>query len=89
MEDGSLRKFCVRCARFAMQAQMSMPAQAQMGMPIAQPMMRETMEIPFYNGSEHTRITVDKERFLEEMRREQGLDITHNVFQESLKNGEW
>lgn len=86
MEDGTLDKFCVRCRKFAMQAQLTMPAMADMTAPLTHPMARETMEVPFYNG-EHIRITVDKERFLEEMRREQGLDITHNIFQESFKNG--
>lgn len=86
MEDGSLEKFCVRCRKFAMQA-VAIPATVPASISALQPHMRETMEVPFYTGSEHIRVTVDKENFLREMRREQGLDITHNVLQGSFKSG--
>lgn len=85
MEDGTLDKFCIRCRDFAKQ-QMAMPMQNPLTVQLTQPMGRETMEVPFYNDSEHIRIKVDKENFLKEIRREQGLEITHNVMQSSMKN---
>lgn len=67
MEDGSLDKFCVRCRKFAMQAQMSMPAQSDTLQPASISARRETMEVPLYTGSDHIGITVDKENYLKDL----------------------
>ncbi len=76
MEDGSLRKFCVRCAKFAMQAQMAMPAHAPLTQPLGQPAGRETIEVPFFNGSEHMRISVYKDEIIKQMNKEIGLSFS-------------
>lgn len=76
MEDGTLRKFCVRCARFAKQAQMAMSATAPIQAPNSQPIARETIEVPFYNGSEHTGITVYKDQLIKQINKEIGLTPT-------------
>ncbi len=72
MEDGTLDRLCVRCRKFAKQ-QVAMPTTVSASVSASQPIMRETIEVPFYNGSEHTRITVDKENYLKEMYKEMGL----------------
>lgn len=77
MEDGSLRRFCVKCSKFAMQNRLSMPMSADLSVPLGMPLGRETMEIPFYNGSEHTRITVYKDDLIRQINKEIGLTINH------------
>lgn len=80
MEDGTLDKFCVRCRKFAKQAQMSMPVTMPTGLTASMPMGREKIEVPFYNGSEHTRIEVYKDDLIKQMNKEIGLDFTPSMF---------
>lgn len=56
---------CTKCGYAAKQAVMPIaePATA----PTSQPILREKIEIPFYNGSEHTRISVYKDEFLKQL----------------------
>lgn len=82
MEDGSLRKFCVRCAKFALQAQMAIPVKTD----VAEKSARETMDVPF-TGGDRIAISVDTESFFKETGRALGLDIAQNILQEFLKNG--
>ncbi|WP_381482234.1 hypothetical protein [Sporosarcina contaminans] len=85
MEDGSLDKFCVRCRRYAKQAQLAMPATVSASVSASQPILRETIEVPFYNGSEHTRMTVYKDDLIKQINKEIGLTIDH--FNNSFKSG--
>lgn len=80
MEDGTLDKFCVRCRKFAMQAQLAMPAKAEATMSTSLPLGREKIEVPFYNGSEHIRIEVYKDDLIKQMNKEIGLDFTPSMF---------
>lgn len=80
MEDGSLRKFCVRCSKFAAQAQLMLPASLDAAVTAALPAGREKVEVPFYNGSEHTRIEVFKDDLMKRMREESGLLTTNKIF---------
>lgn len=72
MEDGTLDKFCVRCRKFSMQAVMK-PASISAATNGSLPMGRETIEVPFYTGSEHVRINVYKDDLLKQMNKEIGL----------------
>lgn len=72
MEDGTIDKFCVRCRKFAMQAVMK-SASASATVNASSPMVRETIEVPFYTGSEHVRINVYKDDLLKQMNKEIGL----------------
>lgn len=72
MEDGSLDQFCVRCRKFQMQAILN-PLTADVAMGNSLPVMRETMEVPFYNGSEHKRTTVYKDNLLKQINKELGV----------------
>lgn len=72
MEDGTLDKLCVRCRKFAMQAVMkptSVSATANPSLPAG----RETIEVPFYTGSEHVRINVYKDDLIKQKNKEIGL----------------
>lgn len=64
MEDGTLDQICVRCRKFQMRAFLK-PIGAELSAPLSasltEPIMRETIEVPFLNGSEHTRMTVYKD----------------------------
>lgn len=40
---------------------------------MSEPAAREKIEIPFYNGSEHGRISVYKDDFIKQFNRERGL----------------
>lgn len=70
MEDGSLDQFCVKCSLKQMQAVMKpigAELSAALSVPLTASVMRETMEVPFYNGSEHTRMTVYKDDLINQM----------------------
>lgn len=64
---------CTKCGYAAMQRQMDMPMQATLIQPLTPPMLRETIEFPFWNGEKTVQISVDKENLLREMRKEVGL----------------
>lgn len=72
MEDGSLDRFCVKCSFKQMQSALK-PLTVDAAMSSTLPAMRETIEVPFYTGSEHIRITVDKENFMRDLHKEMGL----------------
>ena len=72
MEDGSFNQFCVRCSLKQMQNVMN-PISADLGTSMSMPLGRETMEVPFYNGSEHTRMTVYKDDLMKQITRELGV----------------
>jgi len=72
MEDGSLDRICVKCRKFAMQNIM-MPSSIDGAGTSALPLGRETMEIPFYNGSEHTRMRVYKDDLMKQISKEMGV----------------
>jgi len=72
MEDGSFDQFCVRCSLKQMQNVM-MPLGAEISASIAQSIARERIEVPFYNGSEHTRISVYKDDLIKRMSKELGV----------------
>lgn len=76
---------CTKCGYAAMQATMTMPVTA----PMVEPMAREKVEVPFFDGSKHTRTSVYKDELEKELIRSIGLDITHNVMQSSRKNSGW
>lgn len=82
MEDGTKDKFCVRCRKFAMQAQMAMPTKSETSVSASQPLGRERIEVPFFNGSEHIRVEVYKDDLIKQMNKEVGLDFTPSL----LKN---
>lgn len=71
MEDGSLDRICVKCRKFAMQNIME-PLIADVSASMSIPAGRETMEVPFYNGSEHTRMTVYKDDLMKQISKEIG-----------------
>lgn len=66
---------CTKCGYAAMQGQLAMPMQAPLLQPSAQPIMRETIEVPFYDGEKTVRVSVYKDELLREMRKEMGLTI--------------
>lgn len=76
IEDGSLDQFCVRCRKFQMQNIMEL-ASVDASSSLSVPLGRETIEVPFYNGSEHTRMTVYKDDLIKQMNEEIGLTINH------------
>lgn len=79
MEDGTLRKFCVRCSKFASQAQLMQPTGLCTALPSSLPAAREKAEVPFYNGSEHTRIEIYKDDLMKRLHEEIGL-LSKNPF---------
>ncbi len=54
-----------------------MPSSIDATVTSALPLGREEMEVPFYNGSEHTRMTVYKDDLLKQINKEIGLSINH------------
>ena len=82
MEDGSLDQICVKCSLKQMQAVLN-PLAADAAMSNSLPVMRETMEVPFYNGSEHTRISVYKDDLIKQMHKEIGLSV--NLFENAAR----
>ncbi|MCM3111681.1 hypothetical protein [Lederbergia lenta] len=72
LEDGTLDRFCVKCRKFAMQA-MAMPSKIESTLPNGLPTASEKIEVPFYNGSEHMRMTVYKDDVLKQMSKELGI----------------
>lgn len=54
---------CTKCGYAAMRATMTMPITS----PIKEPILREKIEIPFYNGSEHARMSVYKDDFMKQL----------------------
>ncbi len=77
MEDGTLDQICVKCRKFQMRAVLN-PLSISHTINNTLPMLRETIEIPFYNGSENTRITVYKDDLLKQINKEIGIDIAAN-----------
>lgn len=72
IEDGTLDQICVRCRKFQMRNIIE-PLSVDASMPLSMQLGRETMEVPFYNGSEHARVTVYKDDVLKQMSRELGI----------------
>lgn len=59
-----------------MDEKLSASATIRASISAAMPAVRETMEVPFYNGSEHTRISVYKDDFEKQLRQDMGLGPT-------------
>ncbi|OAK72686.1 hypothetical protein [Lederbergia galactosidilytica] len=78
VNDRTYDQFCTKCGLKQMQNAMAMTV-PPISQPIAQPIVREKIEVPFYNGSEHTRISVYKDELMEQLRKEQGLTINHGL----------
>ena len=61
---------CTRCGYAAMQATLSKP--------LIQPVLRETIEVPFYNGSEHTRVSTYKDDIERALNQQFNIGINYN-----------
>lgn len=72
MEDGTLDQFCVRCRKFQMRAVLN-PLGVELESEMSISMGLETIEMPFYNGSERKRVTVYKDSILKQMNKELGI----------------
>ncbi|VDG98897.1 Uncharacterised protein [Lysinibacillus sphaericus] len=74
VNDRTYDQICIKCGIKQMQNAMSfssIPATSS----VTQPILRETMEVPFYTGSDHVRLTVYKDDLMKQFRNEQGLSI--------------
>ena len=61
---------CTKCGYAAMQATLSEPS--------TQPIIRETIEVPFYNGSEYTRVSIYKDDIEKALYRQFNIGINYN-----------
>lgn len=69
VKDGSLDKICTICGKKAMQGILSAELKVDVRAPITEPMTRKEVEVPFYNGNDHTRVKVYEDELIKSIQK--------------------
>lgn len=75
-KEGSLSyqdQVCVKCSIKRMQGAMILPANESVEAPKMEPVMRERIEIPVFTGDKTVRVSVFKDDFERQMKKQLGL----------------
>lgn len=69
---------CTKCGKAAMQAAIPLSSQS-IASEIKQPIMRETVKVPFYDGEKNVSVSVYKDELEKEMKKALMVNINRNL----------